>query len=231
MTEGDFQFGMDMLVDAFRPYRWKEPDSREIYWRMLKNIDGDAWVEMCQRMVITDEDMPSVAKCTQNLKGRTVDLQGCENCDRGRVHYAWEHPTRGVTYERYCACTCEDGATVAERIVQTVKLKDLEGATRGSERPLEYYQWPEVRMRLGGALREERHGEKLHIEDMQVPEPDGTTLTNKRIKDIKAYKAAYERAKAARMASHSPVAVVHDEGPAVAAVIPESVQALEGHPF
>lgn len=169
MTESEFHLGMEMLVDAFRPYKWRDPDSRDIYWRFLAHVEGDVWIEACKRIVITDEDMPSVAKMTQTLKRDEKKLASCPRCDRGRVHYTYWNEPRQVSYERYCACTCASGDIVADRIRWAIKHQALQNGKDAIIQDAAHYQWPSVKMRLGDALRDERYGEKKSWHDYEVP--------------------------------------------------------------
>ena len=179
-----FSDGMELLIGALRPYRWKEPGSRNAYWQMLQDVEDGVFTACCKRMVVTCDEMPSVAMMTQQLRRHQVNAQGCPKCDNGKVRYIFT-TADGLEYDRYCACTCEAGTIEAQRIVQIRrKTAEMTGERIHPDRlNQELYQWPAVQARLQGHISEEGTNKKSVYD--AAPKPGAGPYERARVEKFK----------------------------------------------
>jgi len=149
MNGDQFQVGIDMLVAATRPYRWNN-DSQNIYWKVFNRVDAEIWMNACNRLVTTVDEMPTIPVLKKEIGPQRKYYEDCEHCDKGRVRFAVYNEKKQVEYDcKFCACNhCAAGEEQAERLVRLAKRAARDSGSLPRYTMPEEFMWDAVSLRF-----------------------------------------------------------------------------------
>ncbi len=146
MDEHTFTRNIDMLIAGTKQYRTFGPEKKAAYWKVFERYPDQSFVDACNRLLATEEEMPSIPRLLQELKiDKPAKPQDCPECDMGMILFTVSHDN-GQQYDHYAACNkCDAGHARAEHMMQMARKRALSRSEIPPPHDINRYYWQNIR--------------------------------------------------------------------------------------